>query len=100
MLLSGALVVGERVELVDEPLCVDPTQRVQTDRELAGVIADNHGVAEKVMRLNAAPQRPFRGDLHRVGFTVELGDAKPLEMRLPGAGDRQIVCQGVLPGGR
>ena len=55
LLLGGALVVGERVQLVHEPLCVDPTQRVLTDGELAGVIADNHGVAQKVMRLNAAP---------------------------------------------
>ena len=63
--------VGERVELVHQPLGMDPAQRMLTDRELAGVIADNHGVAQKVMRLNAAPQRAFGGDLHRVGCDRE-----------------------------
>ena len=46
------------------------------------------------MRLNAAPEatpgfrsgQAFGGDLHRVGCHGERGDAKPLEVRLPGRG--------------
>ena len=54
-LLSGPLVVGERVELVHQPLGMDPAQRMLTDSELAGVVADNHRVTEKSVRLDAAP---------------------------------------------
>ena len=55
-----------------------------TDGELAGVIADNDRVTQKFVRVDAAPQRALGGDLDRVGSDVELGDAQPLQMRLPG----------------
>jgi hypothetical protein len=55
VLLSGALVIGERVELVDEPLRVDPTRRVLTDGELASVVTDDDVLTQEVMRLDAAP---------------------------------------------
>ena len=54
-----------------------------TDGELTGIVADNHRVAQKLVGLDAAPQRPLGGDLHRVGRDGELGDAEPLKMRLP-----------------
>ena len=55
-----------------------------TDSELAGVIADNHRVMEKPMRLDAAPQRALGGDLRWVGSDRQRRDAQPLKMRLPG----------------
>ena len=55
MLLGGTLVVGERVELVYQPLCVHPTQRMLTDRELASAVTDNHALTQKIMRPDAAP---------------------------------------------
>jgi hypothetical protein len=63
---------------------MDPAQRVLTDGELAGIVADNHALAQKVMRRNAAPQRALGGDLYRVGGDNECRDAALLEMRLPG----------------
>ena len=55
-----------------------------TDGELAGVIADNHPLAQKVVRVDAAPQRAFGSDLDRVGGNRQRSDAEPSEMRLPG----------------
>jgi len=54
-LLDDALPLGEGVELMDQPFCVDPTQSVTTDVELAGVVADNHRIAQELVRVNAAP---------------------------------------------
>jgi hypothetical protein len=45
-----------------QPFGVNPAQRSPADVELPGVIAQNHRVAEKFMRLNDAPQRPFAGN--------------------------------------
>ena len=47
-----------------EPFRVRPTQRVAADVELPGVIAENHRVAEEIVRLNAAPQSLLGRDLH------------------------------------
>jgi hypothetical protein len=38
-LLRVAVQIGEGVELVHQPLCMDPTQRMPTDDELTGIIA-------------------------------------------------------------
>ncbi len=35
------------------------------------------------MRVDAAPDRPFGGDLDRIGCRRQLGKAKPVEMRMP-----------------
>src|SRR5271167_1548597 len=35
------------------------------------------------MCLNTAPQRPFGGDLDRVGRDLQSGEAEPVEMRQP-----------------
>ena len=42
----------EADQLVDEPLGVDPAQRVRADVELAGVVADDDGI------LGYEPRRP------------------------------------------
>ena len=54
-----------------------------TDGELAGIVADNHRVTQKLMRLDAAPERPLGGDLCWVGSDGERRDAEPRKMRLP-----------------
>ena len=54
-----------------------------TDVELASVIADDHRITQKLVRVDAAPQRALGGDLHRVGRHGERGDAQPFEVRLP-----------------
>jgi len=58
-------------------------QRVPADVKLPGVIAQNHRVAQKLMRLNAAPQRRFGGNPDRVGRDLQRGEAEPVEMRQP-----------------
>ena len=64
-LLSSTMPVGEGVELVNQPLGMDPAQTVATDIELAGIVANDHGLLEEAMGLDAAPQCPFGGDQHR-----------------------------------
>ena len=54
------LLLGEGVELVHQPLGMDPTQGVPADIELAGIVADDHRVGEQAVRLDAAPQRALR----------------------------------------
>ena len=43
-LLGGAVLVGEGVELVHQPLGVDPAQRMPAEIELAGIVADDDGI--------------------------------------------------------
>ena len=78
------MTVGECVQLMHQPFRVHPAQRVLADVELPGVIAQHHGVAEELMRLNAAPQGALGGDAYWVGRDVQLGEAEPVEMRQPG----------------
>lgn len=54
-----------------------------SDVKLAGVIAQHDGVAEELVRLNAAPQRPLGGDLNGVGCHVQPGQAEPVEVGQP-----------------
>ena len=82
--LGGAVLVGEGVELVDQALGMDPTQAVLADVELAGVVADDHGVGEEAVRLDAAPQRRLGGDQHRVWIDLEGRDAERFEVGVPG----------------
>ena len=81
--LGGAMLVGEGIKLMHQPLGMDPAQGVATDVELAGIVADDHGILEEAMGFDAAPQRALGGDLDRIG-RHEGGDAEPVEMRLPG----------------
>lgn len=61
---------------MDQSLGMDPAQSMLDDLELAGVIADNDGVAEQAVLLDAAPERAFGGDLHRIGHDRERPDAE------------------------
>src|SRR5260370_41472438 len=45
-LLRRAVPVGEGVELVDQPLGVNPAQPMAADIELAGIVADDDGLLE------------------------------------------------------
>src|SRR5271165_6839217 len=78
-----ALRVGERIEFVNQTFGVDPAQAVRANIELAGVVADDHGVGQQTMRLDAAPQSPFSGDQHGIGMDLQGGHAEPLQMSVP-----------------
>ena len=90
--LGGALLMREGVELVNEALGMDPAQAVSADIELTGVGADDNGVGEKAVRLDAAPQGALGSDQHRIGVrpppsrgqALESRDAEPVEMDGPG----------------
>src|SRR5580658_4117035 len=66
--LRVALGFGERIELVNQAFAMNPAQTMKTDIELASVVADDHGVGEKAMRLDAAPCGGFAGDQHGIGM--------------------------------
>ena len=69
--MHGALGVGERIELVNQAFGVDPAQAMRADIELAGVVADDHAVAEQAMRLDAAPRSAFGGDQDGIGMNLQ-----------------------------
>src|SRR6267142_6483093 len=69
--LGCAVLIGEGVELVNQTLGMDPAQAVLTDVELPGIVADNHGVGQEAVRLDAAPQRSLGGDQHRIGVDLQ-----------------------------
>ena len=60
--LGGVLPIGEGVELVHQPLGMDPAQGVPVERELAGVVGEDHRVGQEAVRLDAAPDRALGGD--------------------------------------
>jgi hypothetical protein len=66
-----------------QPFGVNPPQRVMSDVELACVIAQHDGVAEELVRLDAAPQGSLDGDLNRIRRDVQLDEAEPIEMDEP-----------------
>ena len=68
----------------DQALGMDPAQSVLSDIELAGVIADDDSIGQKVMRLDAAPQRALGGDRHWIGVDLQGRDAELVEVQVPG----------------
>ena len=58
VLLSGAMAIGESIQLVHQPFRMDPAQRVPADGELPGIVAQHHGIAQEAMRMDAAPLAP------------------------------------------
>src|SRR5258708_30495018 len=82
--LGDAVLIREGVELVNEAFGMNPAQAVLTDIELAGVIADDDGVGQKAMHLDAAPQGALGRDQHRIRIDFERRDAEPIKMRGPG----------------
>src|ERR1700694_4878550 len=81
--LSSALLIGEGVELVNQALGMDPAQAVLADIELTGVVADDDGVGEQAMCLDAAPQGTVGGE-DRIRVDLERRDSEPFEMCGPG----------------
>jgi hypothetical protein len=63
---------------------MDPAQCVLADGKLSGIIAQHHGIAQEVVRVNAAPNRSFSCDQHRIWGCGQCGEAEPVEMRRPG----------------
>ncbi|MGD1038385.1 MAG: hypothetical protein ABR878_14645 [Roseiarcus sp.] len=82
--MRGALGVGERIEFVNQTFGMDPAEAMPADIELAGVVADGHGVGEQAMRLEAAPQSAFGGDQRGIGMDLQGRDAEPVQMSVPG----------------
>jgi hypothetical protein len=83
MLLRATLLVSERLQLMHQTLGVDPTQRVLTDIELPGVVADHDRFAQEPVCAHRAPQRALGGDAHRVGRHLQTGQAELLKMVQP-----------------
>ena len=69
MLLRTTLLVGKRLQLVNEALGVDPARRVLADVELPGGGADHDRLAQEPVCAHRAPQRALGGDAHRVRVT-------------------------------
>ena len=78
LLLGGTIVIGEGVQLVHQPFGMHPAERMAAHGELPGIprvrlrrpegrLAQHHGIAQEAVRVDAAPDRPFGGDLHRIG---------------------------------
>ena len=76
--------VGEGAELVDQSFGMDPAQAVLADIELTGIVADDHGVGEKAVGFDTAPQCAFGGDQHRIRIDLECRYSQPVEMGGPG----------------
>src|SRR5208283_6121354 len=55
LLLCGAMQIREGVQLMHQPLGMDPAQRVSAHRELPCIIAQYNGIAQEVVRMDAAP---------------------------------------------
>jgi hypothetical protein len=75
---------------------MDPAQAMLADIELPGIIANDDGVAQETMGLDAAPQGAFGGDQHGVGGR----DGELFEVRVPGRliGEAAVGIFGQLAG--
>ena len=62
---------------------MDPAQCVLTNRELPGIIAQHHGTAQELVRVDAAPDRALGGDLDRIGCRGQSGEAEPVKLCRP-----------------
>jgi hypothetical protein len=92
------LIRGHGYQFVDEPLGVDPAQRMLANAELAGIIGYDDGIGEKAVVADRPPHRPFGGDPDRVGFNRELVKAQRRQMRLPcGAAGKCLVRRSRQP---
>lgn len=66
VLLGGMLLIRGGVQFMDQPFRMYPAQSVPADGELSGIVAQQHGIVQEAMRVDAAPLSPLGGDLHRV----------------------------------
>ena len=53
------------------------------DVELAGVVTDDHRIPQEAVRNHATHERPFGGDLNRIGVDLQLAHAEPLDVSTP-----------------
>ena len=88
--------VGEGLQLVHQPLGMDPAQRVLADVELPGIVADDDGLAQEAVLGHGAPERALGGDADRVGRHRQPGEAEMLEMALPGRLVGEAAAAGAL----
>ncbi len=63
---------------------MDPAQGVPVERELAGIVGEDHRVGQEPVRLDAAPDRTLGRDPDRIGRDHQRGDAELVEMPKPG----------------
>jgi len=75
--------IVERIQFMHQPLRMHPAQRMPADVELPRIIAQDYGIAQEFVRLNAAPQRALGGDPDWIGRDFQRGEAEPVEMRQP-----------------
>ena len=58
-------------QFVNQPFGVNPARRVRADAELAGVVGNHDGLAQRPLQqplmTDRAPQRGFAGDLDGIG---------------------------------
>jgi hypothetical protein len=80
-LLRSVLPVGEGIELMDQPLGMDPAQSVPVDGELAGVIGQDGGVGQEAVALILPQSAPSVAI--RTGSGVTLSAVMPSRSRCP-----------------
>ena len=78
-----ALFVVGGDELVNEPLGVNPAQRVDADAKLAGVVGNDDRVLQQALMMDRAPQRRLVGDQDGIGQDFHLAQGQRLQMALP-----------------
>ena len=76
--------VGEGIEPVHQSLCMNPAQRMASHCELSGIVTQHHGVAQEVVRVDAAPDGPLSSNLHGIWRRGQSGEAKSVEVCRPG----------------
>jgi len=57
--VGGTVQIREGVQLVHQPFGMHPAQRVAAHGELPGIVAQYHGIAQEVVRVDAAPNGPL-----------------------------------------
>ena len=82
-LLGGTLLISERVRLMHLPFRVNPAQRMLSDLELPGVITQHDGIAQQLVRLDAAHNASLGGDPDGIRRHTHRGHAEPVEVRQP-----------------
>src|SRR5271166_2209700 len=83
--LSRAMLIVERVQLMHQPLRVNPAQRMVANVELPGIVTQHNRVAQEFMRLDTAPQGALGGDPNRVWRGAQRGETEQLKVFLPRA---------------
>ena len=81
-LLCVAVQIRE-VSRIHPPALDWSEQRKMANGKLTDIIADDDGLAQEAVGMNAAPQCTLCRDLHRVWSDAHSTDAEAVEMRLP-----------------